>query len=112
MTRCQPNMGLKLKTITQNQKVTIRVELFAHLRVMLLFFSWAICMIAFFMWMIYAAMPLFGTSSAMASPAGSKSVNSSRNNLLLPLSIKRLAIARFGGKEHIPRLIVRGNVYC
>ena len=37
--------------------VTIRVELFAHLRVMLLFFSWAICMIAFFMWMIYAAMP-------------------------------------------------------
>ncbi len=50
-------MGLKLKSITQNQKVTIRVELFAHLRVMLLFFSWAICMIAFFMWMIYAAMP-------------------------------------------------------
>ena len=50
-------MGLKLKTITQNQKVTIRAELFAHLRVMLLFFSWAICMIAFFMWMIYAAMP-------------------------------------------------------
>ena len=50
-------MGLKLKTITQNQKVTIRAELFVHLRVMLLFFSWAICMIAFFMWMIYAAMP-------------------------------------------------------
>ena len=37
--------------------VTIRAELFAHLRLMLLFFSWAICMIAFFMWMIYAAMP-------------------------------------------------------
>ena len=37
--------------------VTIRAELFTHLRVMLLFFSWAICMIAFFMWMIYAAMP-------------------------------------------------------
>jgi hypothetical protein len=50
-------MGLKLKTITRNQKVTIRAELFTHLRVMLLFFSWAICMIAFFMWMIYAAMP-------------------------------------------------------
>src|SRR3984893_19230884 len=50
-------MGLKLKTITQNQKVTIRAELFVHLRVMLLFFSWAIGMIAFFMWMIYAAMP-------------------------------------------------------
>ena len=50
-------MGLKLKTITQNQKVPIRVELFAQLRVMLLFVSWAICMIAFFMWMIYAAMP-------------------------------------------------------
>ena len=37
--------------------VTIRAELFAHLRVMLLLFSWAICMFAFFMWMIYAAMP-------------------------------------------------------
>jgi hypothetical protein len=37
--------------------VTIRAELFTHLRVMLLFFSWAICMIAFFMWMNYAAMP-------------------------------------------------------
>jgi hypothetical protein len=37
--------------------VTIRAELFTHLRVMLLFFSWAICMIALFMWMIYAAMP-------------------------------------------------------
>ena len=37
--------------------VTIRAELFAHLRVMLLFFSWAICMIAFFMWMIWADMP-------------------------------------------------------
>ena len=37
--------------------VTIRAELFTHLRVMLLFFSWALCMIAFFMWMIYAAMP-------------------------------------------------------
>jgi hypothetical protein len=37
--------------------VTIRAELFTHLRVMLLFFSWAIVMIAFFMWMIYAAMP-------------------------------------------------------
>jgi hypothetical protein len=50
-------MGLKLKTITQNQKVTIRAELFAHLRVMLLVFPWAICMIAFFMWMIWADMP-------------------------------------------------------
>jgi hypothetical protein len=36
--------------------VTIRAELFAHLRVMLLFFSWAIGMIAF-MWMIWADMP-------------------------------------------------------
>jgi hypothetical protein len=34
----------------------IRAELFAHLRVMLLFFSWAIGMIAF-MWMIWADMP-------------------------------------------------------
>ena len=50
-------MGLKLKTITQNQKVTIRAELFAHLRIMLLVFSWAICMIAFLMWMIWADMP-------------------------------------------------------
>ena len=33
--------------------VTIRSELFAHLRVVLLFFSWAIGMIAF-MWMIWA----------------------------------------------------------
>ena len=36
--------------------VNIRAELFAHLRVMLLFFSWAIGMIAF-MWMIWADMP-------------------------------------------------------
>ena len=36
--------------------VTIRAELFVHLRVMLLFFSWAIGMIAF-MWMIWADMP-------------------------------------------------------
>ena len=37
--------------------VTIRAELFAHLRVMLLFFSFAICFLSFFMWMVYAAMP-------------------------------------------------------
>jgi hypothetical protein len=43
--------------ISSEHWVTIRAELFAHLRVMLLFFSWASCMIAFFMWMTYAAMP-------------------------------------------------------
>ena len=37
--------------------VTIRAELFAHLRVMLLFFSFAICFLSFFMWIVYAAMP-------------------------------------------------------
>jgi hypothetical protein len=37
--------------------VTIRAELFAHLRVMFLFFSFAICFLSFFMWMIWANMP-------------------------------------------------------
>jgi hypothetical protein len=37
--------------------VTLRAELFAHLRVMCLFFSFAICFLSFFMWMIWANMP-------------------------------------------------------
>ena len=36
--------------------VTIRAELFAHLRVVLLFLAWVIGMIAF-MWMIWAGIP-------------------------------------------------------
>ena len=43
--------------ISSEHWVIIRAEFFAHIRVMLLFFSWAICMIAFFMLMTYAAMP-------------------------------------------------------
>jgi hypothetical protein len=49
-------------TLTSSMRISpelwanIRAELFAHLRVMLLFFSWAIGMIAF-MWMIWADMP-------------------------------------------------------
>ena len=37
--------------------VTIHAELFAHLRVMFLFVSFAICFLSFFMWIVYAAMP-------------------------------------------------------
>jgi len=37
--------------------VIIRAELFAHLGVMFLFFSFAICFLSFFMWMIWADMP-------------------------------------------------------
>jgi hypothetical protein len=36
---------------------TIRAELLAHLGVMFLFFSFAICSLSFFMWMIWADMP-------------------------------------------------------
>jgi hypothetical protein len=43
--------------ISRERWVTIRAELFAHLRVMLLFCSWVICMIAFFFLMVSAAMP-------------------------------------------------------
>src|SRR5258708_12924192 len=68
--------------------VTIRAELFAHLRVMLLFFSWAICMIAFFMWMIYAAVPNPKTdlrfSFAENLETFRKDVGTSRDADLLP----------------------------
>jgi hypothetical protein len=37
--------------------VTIRSELLAHLRVMLLFFSFALSFISFFMWVIWADLP-------------------------------------------------------
>ena len=37
--------------------VIIRAELFAHLGVMFLFFSFAICFLSFFMWMIWGDMP-------------------------------------------------------
>ena len=43
--------------ISPERWVTIRAELFAHLRVLLLVYSWVICMIALFMWMVSAAMP-------------------------------------------------------
>jgi hypothetical protein len=37
--------------------VTIRAELFAHLRVIFPFFSFAIGFLSFFVWMIWTAMP-------------------------------------------------------
>jgi hypothetical protein len=68
--------------------ITIRAELFTHLRVMLLFFSWAICMIAFFMWMIYAAMPNPKTDLRFSFAANletfRKDVGTSRDADLLP----------------------------
>ena len=68
--------------------VIIRAELFAHLRVMLLVFSWVICMITFFMWMVSAAMPNpkpdFRFSFAETLEAFRKDFGTSRDADLLP----------------------------
>jgi len=50
-------LGLFRMRINPKLWVTIRAELFAHLGVMFLFFSFAICFLSFFMWMIWADMP-------------------------------------------------------
>jgi hypothetical protein len=74
--------------ISPERWVTIRAELFAHLRVLLLVYSWVICMIAFFMWMVSAAMPNpkpdFRFSFAETLETFRKDFGTSRDADLLP----------------------------
>jgi hypothetical protein len=74
--------------ISRERWVTIRAELFAHLRVMLLFCSWVICMIAFFILMVSAAMPDpkpdFRFSFAETFEAFRKDFGTNRDANLLP----------------------------
>jgi hypothetical protein len=74
--------------ISSERWVTIRAELFAHLRVMLLVFSWVICMITLFMWMVSAAMPNsksdFRFSFAETLEAFRKDFGTSQDADLLP----------------------------
>ena len=74
--------------ISRERWVTIRAELFAHLRVMLLFCSWVICMVAFFFLMVSAAMPDpkpdFRFSFAETLEAFRKDFGTSRDADVLP----------------------------
>jgi hypothetical protein len=83
--------------------VTIRAELFAHLRVMLLVFSWVICMIALFMWMVSAAMPNpkpdFHFSFAETLEAFRKDFGTSRDADLLP------PVASPGSPGHVTHFV-------
>ena len=74
--------------ISPERWLTIRAEFLAHLRVMLLVCSWAICMIALFLWMVSAAMPNpkpdFRFSFAETLDAFRKDFGTSRDADLLP----------------------------
>jgi hypothetical protein len=78
--------------ISPERWITIRAELFAHLRVMLLVCSWVICVIALFLWMVSAAMPNpkpdFRFSFAETLEAFRKDFGTSRDaDLLAPVPL-------------------------
>ena len=81
-------LGLFRMRISPKLWVTIRAELFAHLGVMFLFFSFAICFLSFFMWMIWADMPDpksgLRFSFAETSETFRKDFGTSRDTDLLP----------------------------
>jgi hypothetical protein len=74
--------------ISHERWLIIRAELFAHLRVVLLVYSWVVCMIALFLWMVSAAMPNpkpeFRFSFAETMEAFRKDFGTSRGADLLP----------------------------